>query len=247
MLCFAVFCFAQDNRVVFAEEHLMNENFTGAFLLYEDLLHLIGNMTAFEAERVIYGYASAAHGTGKLVLTKELFSMYLRNFPKGRFADEIKYKQARLILEEGVSIEALSGLVHFTQENLSSPYLPNALFWIGETLFSLGYPEDAAAIFQRIYTEFPNSYYVQEAKRRRNDVFRITQENQLRTLLSGALKSLMNQADTIKTLETKYLLLLQQIEEGSQDTKSTVLQDLKTILMMIQDISTELEEVIKKM
>ena len=110
-------------------------------------------------------------------------NFFLKNFPDSLYYARVSYQKGKLLYALGEyekSIVVLSDFCHrFEDDDLYS----FALFYIGESLFA-GYKYDeAAAVFERIVTEFPESAKTPAAQYRLETILQRGREEKLLYLL----------------------------------------------------------------
>jgi tol-pal system protein YbgF len=76
---------------------------------------------------------------------------------------EAAYQAALQTLRSGQYEEAITALKGFPEQYPGSPYLPNAYYWQGEAKYVLREFSDAAALFQIVLDQFPESNKVADA------------------------------------------------------------------------------------
>lgn len=95
-----------------------------------------------------------------------LLDRFLISWPDSRYYEEAQYLRGRIFFLENEFTETLEYFVDFVEDFPHSPYVPNALFWMAESLFQLGRVEEARAAFQRIVNQYPDSYKIEAARYR---------------------------------------------------------------------------------
>ncbi len=243
----ALSCFSQNSTLNNAEALLLKENFNGALEQYEALIEETQDMSSSEVERMIHGYAAAALGSKKYSLAESLYALYLRTFPEGYYVDEIRYRQARLTVEQRPPLGAIVSLKEFVQQNPESPYVPNAFFWVADIFAENGYSEDASTMFQRVYTEYPDSYFAEEAQERHDRIVQASQNQGAQFLLENTLEQLIDQSTLIKGLEEKQLSLLQKVVDGEDLPQSELIEDITSLHALTQTVSDEIQAIIRRM
>lgn len=120
---------------------------------------------------------------------------YLLNYRDNDFYEEGLYQKGRLLFLQGEYESSIIIFDQFQHQYPGSIFIPNSYFWIAESLFSLGYLEEAKAIFSMIVKEFPTSYKVEAAAYRIKLIEQKDRENELLKLLQ------MSHEDNLKSLE----------------------------------------------
>lgn len=95
-----------------------------------------------------------------------MLDRFLISWPGSRYYEEAQYLRGRVFFLENEYPETLDYFVDFIEDFPHSPYVPNALFWMAESLFQLGKVEESRAAFQRIVNDYPDSYKIDAARYR---------------------------------------------------------------------------------
>ena len=95
---------------------------------------------------------------------RQSFEEVLRRDPRGVFGQTARLRLARLLEQQGKSAEALAQYQSIADD--ASGLLPReeGLVGMARCQASLGKPDEARKLYQRIVTEFPNSEYAGEAR-----------------------------------------------------------------------------------
>lgn len=120
---------------------------------------------------------------------------YLLNYNGNDFYEEGLYQKGRLLFLQGEYESSIIIFDQFQHEYPGSIFIPNSYFWIAESLFSIGYLEEAKAIFSMVVKNFPTSYKVEAAAYRIKLIEQKDRENELLKLLQ------MSHEDNLKSLE----------------------------------------------
>ncbi len=110
-------------------------------------------------------------------------NIYLENFPDSIYYPRICYQKGKVLYNLGEYEKSIIALSDFCHQNEESDLYSYALFYIGESLFA-GYKySDAAAIYERIVTEFPDSPKASAAQYRIDSISQRQREEKLLYLL----------------------------------------------------------------
>lgn len=110
-------------------------------------------------------------------------NIYLENFPESLYYSRICYQKGKVLYNLGEYEKSIIALSDFCHQNEKSDLYPYALFYIGESLFA-GYKyQDAAAIYERVVAEFPDSPKASAAQYRIDSISQRQREEKLLYLL----------------------------------------------------------------
>lgn len=108
---------------------------------------------------------------------------FLEQFPASIYFTRIQYQKGRILYKLGEYEKSIIALSDFCHHNEKDDMYSYALFYIGESLFA-GYKYDeAAAIYQRIVSEFPESEKSAAAQYRIESILQRAREEKLLYLL----------------------------------------------------------------
>ena len=97
---------------------------------------------------------------------EENLEHYLLNNSKHKYYEEAQYQKGRLLFLQRDFENCILECKNFIETFPGSVFIPNAYFWLGESLYTLGRLEDAEKIFLLIKEEYPASFKVKDAKYR---------------------------------------------------------------------------------
>lgn len=110
-------------------------------------------------------------------------NFFIENFPKSLYYPRICYQKGRILYTLGEYEKAIIVLSDYCHAFETDELYPNALFYIGESLFA-GYKYDeAGSIYERIVTEYPESDKTPAAQYRLETILQRGREEKLLYLL----------------------------------------------------------------
>ncbi len=129
---------------------------------------------------------------------------YLALYPSHALASEAHYQKTRLLFMEHDYENALQASYEFIRSNPGSPLVPNAYFWIGESLYSLGRLEEAERVFAKVVREYPQSYKVEAASYRLSLLEFKKREEELLRLLKWSHEEFLRTVEEYQRREKSY-------------------------------------------
>lgn len=156
---------------------------------------------------------------------------FLENFSNSIYYPRIQYQKGRALYKLGEYEKSIISLSDFCHRNEKDDMYPYALFYIGESLFA-GYKYDeAAAIYQRIVTDFPESEKAAAAQYRIESILQRGREEKLLYLL--------------KQTGEEYLSAKEEYEKQLRLYNADSLNSTKQKLTEAQQKNRELEDKIR--
>ncbi len=248
LFCAGAVCFAQSESLALAQRHLDNENYEDAMILYEDLVNSLEEVSTSEVSEILYGYARSADELKRSSLARSMISIHLEAFPYSEYTDEMKYRLARLDLEEKSTTEGLLQMNDFLKEYPDSKFFPDALFWVAERFYALGYYDDSYELYRRIIIDYPEHPYVKEARSRQSLI--VTRQSDLGTTVEEQQRTeneLRLYARSVENLANQHALLLQQLESSTVIDKEFLIGDIQAMLETIQLLERQINSTINSM
>ena len=156
---------------------------------------------------------------------------YLARFPGHALAGEARYQKTRLLFLERDYENALQASYEFIRSNPGSAYVPNAYFWIGESLYSLGRLEEAERIFAKVLRDYPQSYKVEAASYRLSLLEFKKREEELLRLLKWSHEEFLRAVEEYQRREKTYEQALSAYQQrtGSQEQRQAELKALEEL------------------
>ena len=187
---------------------------------------------AAQAPDAEYWSAMAYMGLEMLDEADRTLEHYLARYPGHALAGEAQYQKTRLLFLERDYENALQASYEFIRSNPGSPFVPNAYFWIGESLYSLGRLEEAERVFARVLRDYPQSYKVEAASYRLSLLEFKKREEELLRLLKWSHEEFLRTVEEYQRREKAYeqaLAAYQQRTGGAEQrqAEARALEELK--------------------
>ncbi|MFW6293598.1 MAG: tetratricopeptide repeat protein, partial [Spirochaetota bacterium] len=117
---------------------------------------------------------------------------------------EARYQRSRVFHLRGEHETAIERFTRFVDDYPDSDFYPNALYWTGESLFSLGRLDEAERLFAEVTDSYPASFRA-EAARYRLDIIELSRrENELLTLLQWSHEEYLSALETFQQRERSF-------------------------------------------
>jgi tetratricopeptide (TPR) repeat protein len=129
---------------------------------------------------------------------------YLQNFPKDPVRTEGLYLQARILYTDGDFAHAIQAFGQYLDLAPAGDQVPNALFWMAESAFSLGHDEEAAALYTKIVQGYPASFKLEASRYRLSVIDLRHREEELLKLLQWSHSEALNSAEEFQRREKAY-------------------------------------------
>lgn len=139
--------------------------------------------------------AKSLMAVGRLDDASRNLEFFLANYKPNPNQAEALYLRGRILYLQSDFPGAIGAFAKFIEANPSSPFVPNAYYWTGESLYSMGQLDEAQKMFQIVIQEFPTSYRIEAARYRVSLVELRKREGQLLELLKWS------HQENIKNLE----------------------------------------------
>ena len=129
---------------------------------------------------------------------------FLNNYPYHPYFSEGLYQKGRLLFLQKDPESAIQVFQSFMSQYPGSSFVPNSLFWIGESLYELGRLEEAALIFARVAKDFPRSFKVEPARYRLSMIEFKKRENEILKLLKWSHEESLKVVEEFQRREKAY-------------------------------------------
>jgi TolA-binding protein len=110
--------------------------------------------------------SKSAMALGRLTEAERNLEYYIRTFPSHEFAVEARYQRGRLLFMQEDYAAAVEALSSFVEQYPESPFVANAIYWSGESLYTLGRFNDARRLFDSVVRDYTRSFRVEAARYR---------------------------------------------------------------------------------
>ncbi len=129
---------------------------------------------------------------------------FLSNYPNHSRFSEAFYEKGRLLFRQEDYENAIQVLQAFLERYADSPFVPNAYFWVGESLYALGQLDDAMLAFKKVVDSYPASFRVEPARYRIALIDFKKRENELLKLLKWSHEESLRTIEGFQRRETAY-------------------------------------------
>lgn len=178
-----------------------------------------------KADILLDSYAEAAAAADR----------FLIDFPGHKYQNEMQYQRARLLYLEGEPEKAVTALGTFISKNPQSPFAASALYWIGESLTSLGRLEEADVVFSELLEKYPASVKREAARFRRSELSQLYRERELLNLLKWSHEEYLRDIQEFYRREAELLELRSNLTRTEQQEMLTgQLLEIKSDLLFLQ-------------
>jgi TolA-binding protein len=177
-----------------------------------------------ETEATAYFWlAKSAMATERLSDAERNLEYYLRTFPDHTYSIEAEYQRGRLLFMQEDYAGAIEALNRFVDRHPESPFVANALYWSGESLYSLGRLNEARRVFQAVVRDYPRSFRVEAARYRIALIDLDERESELLELLRWSHEEYLQALDEFERREQAYQEAISSYQE-----QITTLQEART-------------------
>jgi len=146
---------------------------------------------------------------------------YLQTFPKDAGRSEGLYLQARILYSDGDYAHAIQAFGQYLDLAPGGDQVPNALFWMAESAFSLGHYEEAANLYNKIVQGFPASFKLEASRYRLSVIDLRHREEELLKLLQWSHSEALNSAEEFQRREKAYQQSLAAYQKRILDLQSS--------------------------
>ncbi|MFP4152922.1 MAG: tetratricopeptide repeat protein [Alkalispirochaeta sp.] len=177
-------------------------DFESAVMSFRDVL--LGDPTPGQEGSAYFWLAKSAMAMGRLGEAERNLEYYLRTFPDHEYAVEAHYQRGRILYLQEDHEGALQVLTAFIRDHEASPFVANATYWSGESLFNLGRLDEAKRLFESVLRDYPTSYRVEAARYRIGLIELHQREQELLTLLQWSHEEYLQALDEFERREGAY-------------------------------------------
>jgi len=118
---------------------------------------------AYAPDAYFWG-AKAYLALGLLPDADRFLEYFLAQYGQHPFAAEARYQKSRLLFLEMDYENAIQASQEFIARHPRSDFVPNAYYWIGESLYKLGQLDEAGRVFEKVLQDYPQSFKVEAAR-----------------------------------------------------------------------------------
>jgi len=112
--------------------------------------------------------AKSELNVGDLDEAEENLDFFLLNYPSHKHTVEANYFRGRLLYLQKDYESCIQAYQAFIDTYADSAFVPNAYFWVGESLYRLGRFDEAEKVFDFLLREFPRSVKVEASGYRKS-------------------------------------------------------------------------------
>jgi len=129
---------------------------------------------------------------------------YISHYPAHYNYAEALYQKGRLLFMQNEYENSIAALSDFIDKNPTNPFVSNAFFWLGESLYLLGNFGEASKVFKQIIQGYPDSFKFEAAKYRIALIEFKKREDELLKLLKWSHMETMKTQDEFSKREKTY-------------------------------------------
>jgi len=146
---------------------------------------------------------------------------YFQNFPQDPGRTDALYLQARILYSDGDFPHAIQAFGQYLDLSPNGDQVPNALFWMAESSFSLGHYDEAANLYTKIVQGYPSSFKLEASRYRLSVIDLRPREEELLKLLQWSHSEAINSEDEFQRREKAYQQALVAYQKKILDLQST--------------------------
>jgi len=146
---------------------------------------------------------------------------YLQTFPKDPGHTEGLYLQARILYSDGDYSHAIQAFGQYLDLAPGGDQVPNALFWMAESAFSLGHYEEASNLYNKIVQGYPSSFKLEASRYKLSVIDLRHREEELLKLLQWSHSEAINSAEEFQRREKAYQQSLAAYQKRILDLQSS--------------------------
>lgn len=146
---------------------------------------------------------------------------YFQNFPKDPGRGDALYLQARILYSDGDFQHAIQAFGQYLDLAPTGDQVPNTLFWMAESSFSLGHFDEAAALYTKIVQGYPSSFKLEASRYRLSVIDLRHREEELLKLLQWSHSEAINSEEEFQRREKAYQQALAAYQKRILDLQSS--------------------------
>jgi len=158
---------------------------------------------------------------------------FLAGYADHPYYSEAQYQKGRLLFLKRDYESAIQASQEFIRRYPRSDFVPNAYFWIGDSLYSLGKLEEASRVFNKIVQDYPKSFKVEAAGYRLSLIDFKKRENELMRLLKWSHEEFLKAVEEFQRREKVYEQAIggyqQKLAGGTQERDKSLDESAKLI------------------
>ena len=240
-------------------EAYLNNLYDRALTYFENAL----SESSSEYRPLIYYWTGQSHmALGNYSNAEKIFDIIISDYPDTQESVNSLYQKGRIAFKNNDYEETIDKMHSFLDISGDNSLNGNAYFWIGESLFFLGHKKDALFFYNKVITDYPESYKY-EASSYRSELVKLGErEEELLKLLKWSHEESLRERELFIKKEKEYkqavlayqrkLSLLSDSETNStqvftlRETNNILKQQISLLKTRLEDKEKEIE-ILKKM
>ena len=176
---------------------------------YADALRLFQEIIANPQDQSLKGdayyWSSLAYiALGQLGDAQKNLEYFLLNYPANDNVPAADYQKGRLLYLQAEYEKAIQVLYTFIKSYGNNPFVGNAYYWVGESLYQLGHFNEARQVFGFVVSRYPTSFKVEAAQYRISVIDLMTRERELLQLLRWSHEEALRAQEDYQRREQAY-------------------------------------------
>ena len=174
----------------------------------------------------------------------EIMEEFLLNYPENIYHLDGQYYKGRLLFLDGEYDKAIHFFSSFiTAHDTDNPYLANSLFWIGESLYTLGRFGEAEEIYRKILNDHSKSIKVEASKYRLSLIEYKYREEELLKLLQWSHEEFLKSSSEYDIKEKEFNQALKVYQEKLKElTTSREIYENRLFLLSMKEEALKIKE-----
>jgi TolA-binding protein len=211
-----------------------NAQYDKAIIIFRGVL-LDSSPEAPKAEAYLW-IAKSYLALGKLEDAARNVELLLAGSPASPDYPEALYQKGRILFLQEEYESSILVLQGFISRYPQSPFVPNAYFWVGECLYSLGRLDEASAIYRTIVRDYPTSFKVEASQYRISLIDIARREVQLSKLLKWSHEDFLKSMEDFQRREKTYAQAIESYQKKLSSNETAQYQ------AAIADLTKQLEK-----
>lgn len=194
--------FAENRLVSEGISAFRNSDFETAVLNFREVI--LNEPNPEDEADAYFWMAKSAMAMSRLGEAERNLEYYLRTFPEHEYAIEARYQRGRILFLREDYEAAIQAFTDFIESFGESPFVANATYWSGESLFNLGRLDEAKRLFESVLRDYPTSFRVEAARYRIALIELNARERELLQLLQWSHEEYLQALDEFDRRERAY-------------------------------------------
>ncbi len=181
---------------------------------------------------------------GHYSASMEILEDFLLNYPENKYHLDGLYYKGRLLFLDGEYDKAIHYYSSFiTANDKNNPYIANSLFWIGESLYSLGRFEEAEEIYRQILNDYATSIKVEASKYKLSLIEYKYREEELLKLLQWSHEEFLKSSSEYDKKEKEFNQALKVYQDKLKELTTTrEIYENRLLLLSIKEEALKIKE-----